>query len=152
MSPEIVDADAHVVEAGPLLGECMSRWPDSFGLRAGEQGPTLLVEGRSYPEPTGPGAGCPPQHGLSRAEGINPYSPAGVLADAGAAPATGDVAGPATNLTAHRMLIAGRTFALLKVQPLLQQQHAPVIAADELQGGEDTRRPGTDDDDIVAAL
>jgi predicted TIM-barrel fold metal-dependent hydrolase len=81
MPLEIVDADAHVVEAGPLIGECLSRWPDSFSFQAGDV-PTIMVEGRRYPEPTGPGAGCPPQHGLSKEDGINPFSPDGVLADA----------------------------------------------------------------------
>jgi hypothetical protein len=66
---EFVDADAHVVEA-EMIGECLERWPMSFTLPAdGSIG--VITEGRRYPEPTGPGAGCPPEHGLSKAEGIS---------------------------------------------------------------------------------
>jgi predicted TIM-barrel fold metal-dependent hydrolase len=43
--------------------------------------PVFVIEGRRYPESTGPGAGCPPQHGLSTAVG-DPFSAGGVLADA----------------------------------------------------------------------
>ncbi len=81
MSVEFVDADAHVVEA-ELTGECLRRWPEAFSLPT-DGSPALLTEGRRYPEPTGPGAGCPPEHGLSTAEGINPFTPEGMLADAG---------------------------------------------------------------------
>jgi predicted TIM-barrel fold metal-dependent hydrolase len=75
---EFVDSDAHVVEA-ELTPRCIERWPDAFTF--GADG-TLRTEGRRYPEPEGPGAGCPPEHGLSTADGIDPYSPAGMLADA----------------------------------------------------------------------
>ena len=68
MSVEFVDADAHVVEGQALIGECLRRWPDAFAFS--ERG-ELLTEGRRYPEPEGPGAGCPPEHGLSTALGIN---------------------------------------------------------------------------------
>jgi predicted TIM-barrel fold metal-dependent hydrolase len=81
MAVEFVDADAHVVEARELVGECLQRWPQAFSLTDGEI-PSLRIEGRRYPEPDGPGAGCPAIHGLSRAEGINPFTPAGVVADA----------------------------------------------------------------------
>jgi predicted TIM-barrel fold metal-dependent hydrolase len=75
---EFVDADAHVVEAD-LARECLARWPETFTLAPDG---LVVIEGRRYPESSGPGAGCPPQHGLSSSEGINPYSPEGVLADA----------------------------------------------------------------------
>jgi len=81
MPLEIVDADAHVVEAGSLIPDCLKRWPESFSFAPGDV-PSILVEGRRYPEPTGPGAGCPPEHGLSKGNGINPYSAEGVLTDA----------------------------------------------------------------------
>jgi predicted TIM-barrel fold metal-dependent hydrolase len=81
MPVEFIDADAHVVEA-ELVQECLKRWPESFTLRQGASFPELLTEGRRYPEPEGPGAGCPPEHGLSKADGINPFSADGVLADA----------------------------------------------------------------------
>ena len=80
MSVEFVDADAHVVEA-ELVPECLKRWPHSFTL-GGEGNREVLTEGRRYPEWQGPGAGCPPEHGLSRAQGINPFTPGGTLADA----------------------------------------------------------------------
>ena len=80
MSVEFVDADAHVVEVD-LGRECLRRWPDVFTLHEGVV-PEIRTEGRRYPEDKGPGAGCPPQHGLSTAEGINPFTPEGTLADA----------------------------------------------------------------------
>ena len=77
---EFVDADAHVVEA-EMVGECLKRWPTSFTVPPdGSLG--VMTEGRRYPEPSGPGAGCPPEHGLSKATGINPYTPEGTLANA----------------------------------------------------------------------
>ena len=45
-------------------------------------GRALVIEGRNYPEADGPGAGCPREHGLSTAEGINYSSAEGVLGDA----------------------------------------------------------------------
>ena len=79
MPVEFVDADAHVVEGQALIGECLKRWPDSFAFNP--QG-ELMTEGRRYPEHEGPGAGCPPQHGLKTTDGINPWTPEGTLADA----------------------------------------------------------------------
>ena len=81
MALHIVDADAHVVEARELVGKCLQRWPEAFQLEAGTP-PAVLVEGRHYPEASGPGAGCPPEHGLSKVDGINPWTAEGVLADA----------------------------------------------------------------------
>jgi predicted TIM-barrel fold metal-dependent hydrolase len=78
MKVEFIDADAHVVEA-EIVPECMKRWPDAFALSSDGN---VMTEGRRYPEWQGPGAGCPPEHGLSRVAGINPYSPDGTLADA----------------------------------------------------------------------
>src|SRR5436309_1957776 len=79
MPVEFVDADAHVVEGQALIGECMRRWPHAFSFSPRNE---LLTEGRRYPEPEGPGAGCPPEHGLSTVDGINPWTPEGTLADA----------------------------------------------------------------------
>jgi len=62
-SVEFVDSDAHVVEGQALMAECIRRWPDAFSFT--EKG-ELLTEGRRYPEHEGPGAGCPPEHGLSK--------------------------------------------------------------------------------------
>jgi predicted TIM-barrel fold metal-dependent hydrolase len=78
MTIEFVDADAHAVEAELAL-QCLERWPNAFSLERGEV-PEILTEGRRYPEHEGPGAGCPPQHGLT--EGASPHTVEGVLADA----------------------------------------------------------------------
>ncbi|MCW2650124.1 MAG: hypothetical protein JWR32_1100 [Mycobacterium sp.] len=78
----IIDADGHVAEGASLVGEAMQRWPAHITVSTNGR-PRLMIEGRSYPEDHGPGAGCPPQHGLSTASGINCSSGAdGVLGDA----------------------------------------------------------------------
>jgi len=78
---EIVDADAHVIESGPLVKEALSRWPEIVKVAAGDDGRLgLSIEGRRYPETRGPGAGCPPEHALT--PGANPHSVEGMLADA----------------------------------------------------------------------
>jgi predicted TIM-barrel fold metal-dependent hydrolase len=79
MAVEFVDSDAHVIEGQALIGECLTRWPDAFSFSPRQE---LMTEGRRYPEPEGPGAGCPPEHGISKVDGINPWSPEGTLADA----------------------------------------------------------------------
>lgn len=81
MPVEIVDADAHVAEARELISECLTRWPQAFSFSQNGS-PAIVVEGRRYPESTGPGAGCPPEHGLATHSGIQPWTPEGVLADA----------------------------------------------------------------------
>ncbi len=81
--PEIIDADAHVIEGATFARQALSRWPDRVKFESGnDRTGGFFIEGRRYPESEGPGAGCPPQHGLSRAEGINPHSVEGMLADA----------------------------------------------------------------------
>ncbi len=82
MPIETIDADAHVVEGAGFASAAMERWPDLVRLeRTADGTPVFVIEGRRYPEASGPGAGCPPQHGLSTAIG-DPFSAAGVLADA----------------------------------------------------------------------
>lgn len=76
----IIDADGHVAEGASLAVEAMQRWPDFIAPRS--DGRALVIEGRNYPESEGPGAGCPREHGLSRAPGIDYTSPEGVLGDA----------------------------------------------------------------------
>ena len=49
--------------------EAMQRWPEHIAPRTDTPG--WVIEGRNYPESSGPGAGCPTEHGLSAAEGIN---------------------------------------------------------------------------------
>ena len=48
--------------------EAMERWPQHITPRTDGR-PSLKIEGRHYPEDQGPGAGCPPEHGLSRVDG-----------------------------------------------------------------------------------
>ena len=76
----IIDADGHVAEGASLVVEAMQRWPDYIEPR--KDVPGLVIEGRNYPESSGPGAGCPTEHGISAAEGINCRSAEGVLGDA----------------------------------------------------------------------
>ncbi len=77
----IIDADGHVAENASLTGEALRRWPDRVRLTTRGR-PHLMIEGRHYPQDNGPGAGCPPQHGISKAPGINCATADGVLADA----------------------------------------------------------------------
>ena len=80
---QVVDADAHVVEGASFAKLALARWPELVKFHAptvGRAGFTL--EGRRYPEDQGPGAGCPPQHGLSTVPGISPLTVEGMLADA----------------------------------------------------------------------
>jgi predicted TIM-barrel fold metal-dependent hydrolase len=76
---QIIDADGHVAEARELIGETMQRWPEHVTIGEGGK-PHLRIEGRRYPEPHGPGAGCPPEHGLN--PDANARTVEGVLADA----------------------------------------------------------------------
>src|SRR6202789_1562120 len=78
---EVVDADAHEIEPQPLFAELMTKFPDQIGIRTDTR-LGVLVEGRPYPCYEGPGAGCPPQNGMTEAPGVDPGSPAGVVANA----------------------------------------------------------------------
>ena len=78
---EIIDADGHVAEGTSLALEAMRRWPQHIKPRTDGR-PSLKIEGRHYPEDQGPGAGCPPEHGLSTVAGLNWSSAEGVLRDA----------------------------------------------------------------------
>jgi len=77
----IVDADGHVAEGASLALAAMERWPQFIKFR-NDGRPSLMIEGRHYPEDVGPGAGCPPEHGLSRAAGIDFSTAQSVLKDA----------------------------------------------------------------------
>ena len=77
----IIDADGHVAENPSFAIEAMKRWPQQVTASADGR-PRLVIEGRNYPEDTGPGAGCPPEHGISKASDINCRSVEGVLGDA----------------------------------------------------------------------
>lgn len=79
----IVDADAHVIEGRELIAEMMERFPDKIRFSApGDGGTALYIEGRPYPQSSGPGAGCRAEEGMSLDRGANPFTPDGVLADA----------------------------------------------------------------------
>jgi predicted TIM-barrel fold metal-dependent hydrolase len=80
---EVIDADAHVVEGASFAGEALRRWPEKIAYQKGPDGRGgFWIEGRRYPEFEGPGAGCPPEHGLCTAAGIEPGSVEGMLRDA----------------------------------------------------------------------
>ena len=72
----IIDADGHVAENPSLAIEAIKRWPEHVKLSTDER-PRLMIEGRNYPEDQGPGAGCPPEHGISKAPDINCAAAAG---------------------------------------------------------------------------
>jgi uncharacterized protein len=80
---QIIDADAHVVEGASFARQALTRWPERVKYQTGADGKGgFTIEGRRYPEPVGPGAGCPPEHGLSEAPGIDPHTLEGMLRDA----------------------------------------------------------------------
>lgn len=76
----LVDADAHVVEA-EFFFQAASRWPDKLRFRDdGTAG--FIIEDRCYPQVTGPGAGCPPEHSLNPEAAPNATAAKGMLVDA----------------------------------------------------------------------
>jgi predicted TIM-barrel fold metal-dependent hydrolase len=83
MSLRVVDSDAHVIEGQELMGEIFSRFPEKIRMsRPDEEGAALVIEGRLYPQASGPGAGCHAKHGMCLDRGANPFTAAGVMADA----------------------------------------------------------------------
>ncbi|HVB91277.1 MAG TPA: amidohydrolase family protein [Acidimicrobiales bacterium] len=79
----VVDADAHVVEGAEFVMEVLRRFPDQVSIRDdGILG--VVMEGRAYPDPVGPGAGCPADRGVSDEPGLDATSAAGILANADA--------------------------------------------------------------------
>jgi len=78
---EVVDADAHAVEPVSFFVELFGRFGDQVAVR-GDTKLGVMIEGRPYPNYEGPGAGCPPEHGLSDAPGIDPGSCVGILRNA----------------------------------------------------------------------
>src|SRR5579884_3463498 len=80
---EVVDADGHVAESAEFFAELFQRFPDHMAVRTDTR-LGVLVDGRAVPFYDGPGAGCPPDHGITTAAGVNPHSVDGVLADADA--------------------------------------------------------------------
>ncbi|MFP6610491.1 MAG: amidohydrolase family protein [Deltaproteobacteria bacterium] len=72
-----------MIEGAPFAIQALERWPDKVRVAEADDGvPGITIEGRRYPEPTGPGAGCPPANSLNTAEGIDPTTVDGMLADA----------------------------------------------------------------------
>ena len=78
---KIVDADGHVAEGASLAVQAMERWPQFIKTRTDGR-PSLKIEGRHYPEDQGPGAGCPPEHGLSTVRASTRRRPKACCADA----------------------------------------------------------------------
>src|SRR2546422_57374 len=65
MATRIVDSDAHVIEGQELMAELLARFPDKIRMaRPDEEGAALVIEGRRYPNASGPGAGCHAKHGM----------------------------------------------------------------------------------------
>ena len=83
MATRVVDSDAHVIEGPELMAELLARFPDKIRMaRPDEEGAALVIEGRRYPNASGPGAGCHAKHGMCLERGANPFTAAGVLRDA----------------------------------------------------------------------
>src|SRR5437773_9637945 len=83
MTTRVVDSDAHVIEGQELMAELLARFPDKIRMaRPDEEGAALVIEGRRYPNASGPGAGCHAKHGLCVDRGANPFSAEGVMRDA----------------------------------------------------------------------
>ena len=78
----VIDADAHVIEGRELMLELMERFPDKIRLATPDEQTALVIEGRAYPQSTGPGAGCRYDEGLAVDRGANPFTVDGVLTDA----------------------------------------------------------------------
>ena len=81
--PHVIDADGHVVEGFGFVAEVLRQFPDQVSVRNdGVLG--VLIEGRAYPDPQGPGAGCPADKGVSDQPGIDASTAAGIVANADA--------------------------------------------------------------------
>jgi uncharacterized protein len=80
---KVVDSDAHVIEGQELMAELLRRFPEKIRMaRPDEEGAALVIEGRRYPNASGPGAGCHAKHGMCLDRGANPFTAAGVMHDA----------------------------------------------------------------------
>ena len=83
MATRVVDSDAHVIEGQELMAELLARFPDKIRMaRPDEEGAALVIEGRRYPNASGPGAGCHAKHGLCLDRGASPFTAEGVMRDA----------------------------------------------------------------------
>src|ERR1700728_131555 len=81
--PHVIDADGHVVEGAAFVVDALRRFPDQVSIRDdGTLG--VIIEGRAYPDPEGPGAGCPADQGVSTAPDLDATTQAGILANADA--------------------------------------------------------------------
>jgi predicted TIM-barrel fold metal-dependent hydrolase len=79
--PYVIDADAHVVEGADFVVEALRRFPDLMAIRA-DGVPGVIIEGRAYPDPEGPGAGCPADRGVTEHAGLDATTAAGILRNA----------------------------------------------------------------------
>ena len=64
------------------MAQMLERFPDKVRLANPGEGTALYIEGRPYPQSSGPGAGCRAEEGDVPRPGANPWTPDGVLADA----------------------------------------------------------------------
>jgi hypothetical protein len=79
--PHVIDADGHVVEGTVFVLDVLRRFPDQVSLR-NDGIPGVVIEGRAYPDPEGPGAGCPADRGVSTEPGLDASTAPGILANA----------------------------------------------------------------------
>ncbi len=80
---DVIDADAHVIEGRELMATLIERFPEKIRFSSGpEEGTALFIEGRPYPQSSGPGAGCRADEGMCLDRGANPFTSEGVLTDA----------------------------------------------------------------------
>lgn len=79
--PYVIDADGHVVEGNAFVLDVLRRFPDQVSLR-NDGIPGVVIEGRAYPDPEGPGAGCPADRGVSTEPGLDASTAPGILANA----------------------------------------------------------------------
>ena len=81
MALRIVDGDAHLLEGGQFIVELAEAHPDRVQLAAAG-GPTgAVIEGKRFPNSTGPGCGVDAATSITP-RATNPFEPAGVIADA----------------------------------------------------------------------
>lgn len=81
---DVIDADGHLVEGMSFMAEALARFGEHMRLEPDEEsGVALYIEGRRYPQSSGPGRGVSTQHSTCHERGIDPSTVAGVLADAG---------------------------------------------------------------------
>lgn len=78
---KIIDGDAHLLEAAGFISALMEAYPDKITLPSGLQREGVVIEGKSFPNPTGRGCGVDARTSLTP-KASNPFDPLGVVEDA----------------------------------------------------------------------